>query len=257
MYNFNVITIFFTVYREYRLKRYLFITWIPSCWPIIQALVYKSGKKCGCTLIFIEPKEAGENKFTAVLLTLWLAPFWKSDSTLHAWGMRWGESLTWFFLQTRPALFQSCFWSCHLHRIPTAGWRHHEAQKCTRSWFSGPHPAPIWAKKIPHFNIFLVLCKVNQFALSHWFFYCLHDCMNEWWVGPRAGLDVLAKKKYSLAPAWIRTPDRLTSSVFTVRIAVSWPWTFAWTKRHVDDVQKRSTWQLNRSITRKSVWMTA
>jgi len=35
-------------------------------------------------------------------------------------------------------------------------------------------------KKIPHFNIFLVLCNVNLFALSHWFSYCLHECMNEW-----------------------------------------------------------------------------
>ena len=37
--------------------------------------------------------------------------------------------------------------------------------------------------KIPHFNIFLVLGNVNQFALSHWFSYCLHECMNEWMNG--------------------------------------------------------------------------
>jgi len=34
--------------------------------------------------------------------------------------------------------------------------------------------------KIPHFKIFLVLANVNHFALSHWFSYCLHECMNEW-----------------------------------------------------------------------------
>jgi hypothetical protein len=33
--------------------------------------------------------------------------------------------------------------------------------------------------KIPHFNIFLVLDNVNQFALSQCFSYCLHEWMNE------------------------------------------------------------------------------
>jgi len=33
-------------------------------------------------------------------------------------------------------------------------------------------------KKIPHFKFFLVLGNVNQFALSHWFSYYLHECMN-------------------------------------------------------------------------------
>jgi hypothetical protein len=33
--------------------------------------------------------------------------------------------------------------------------------------------------KIPHLKIFLVLGNVNQSALSHWFSYCLHECMNE------------------------------------------------------------------------------
>ena len=37
--------------------------------------------------------------------------------------------------------------------------------------------------KIPHFKVFLVLVIFILFALSHWFFYCLHECMNEWLNG--------------------------------------------------------------------------
>jgi hypothetical protein len=34
--------------------------------------------------------------------------------------------------------------------------------------------------EIPHFKMFLVLSNLNQYALSHWFSYCLHEYMNEW-----------------------------------------------------------------------------
>ena len=149
MYNLNVTTIFSTMFWKYRLKGYHFITWIPSCCKIILVIIHTSisGDKCIYSMIFIDPKEAGQNTFTAVLLSLWLAPFWRSDSTHHAWGKRQGESRCLFYLQTRPALFQSCFWSCHLHRSTTADWGHHGVHKCSRSWFPGSHPTPIWAQR--------------------------------------------------------------------------------------------------------------
>ena len=45
----------------------------------------------------------------------------------------------------------------------------------------------------------------------------------EGWAEPSAGLELLAKRKYSLAPASILNQYRLTSSVVTIGTAVSWP----------------------------------
>jgi hypothetical protein len=59
--------------------------------------------------------------------------------------------------------------------------------------------------KTPHFRIFLALCNVNQFALSHWFSYCLHECMNERINGSL--LIWTTALKWGTMSCWMRGPE--------------------------------------------------
>ena len=61
--------------------------------------------------------------------------------------------------------------NCHCWLGPPWCW-------ATRSW--PLYTSSTLETKIPHFKIFLFLGNVNQFARSHWFSYCLHECKNEW-----------------------------------------------------------------------------
>ena len=173
MYNFNVITITFTMFWQYRRNSYHFITWIPSCWRRIPALISKLGENCSWTLIFTDPKEEGENKFTAVLLPCRLARLWRADTSDYFCCARWrGSDAGFFFLihgQHKAKLASDPAISIEVH-----SWLRPQLS-LERYTVRDPSVTSNTnlGTKIPPYNIFLFLCYINLFALSHWFPYCL------------------------------------------------------------------------------------
>ena len=180
IYNFNVMTISFTMFWKYRRKSYLFITWVPSCWRRILALIHKSGKRCCWTFDFCRSKWSRREQVH------WCAAHSSTVTILKIW---FGPPCLGYAVTGVPGSVlpsdTSSTWSISLLIVPSSS-------KC-HSWLGPPWGSKIdtlpvsWFTsstnldtKIPHYKNFLVLGNENWFALSHRFSYCLQECMNKW-----------------------------------------------------------------------------